>query len=113
MLVLHEDPSTFRDYSAEDIQQVIERYRAWGERLREAGHMAGGEKLRDGSGRVLRRQNGQLRIVDGPFSESKEVLGGFYMILAATYEQAVERARDCPHLDYGGTIEIREVEDLQ
>ena len=47
-----------------------------------------------------------------PYSESKEVLGGYYMIEAASYEQAIEHARDCPQLDYGGTIEVREVDAM-
>ena len=46
----------------------------------------------------------------GPYSESKELLGGYYMIEADTYDKAVELARDCPQLEYGGTIEVRQVD---
>lgn len=50
-------------------------------------------------------------MTDGPYSEAKEVLGGYFVIEADSYEQAVERLQDCPHLDYG-TIVIREVEPV-
>jgi len=46
----------------------------------------------------------------GLYSETKEVLGGYYIIEAASYDQAIERSRDCPHLEYGGTIEVRQVD---
>jgi hypothetical protein len=83
---------------------------AWGNRLREAGVMHAGDKLTDEPGKVLRSNNGHVRITDGPYSETKEVLGGYYIIEASSYEQAIERSRDCPHLEYGGTIEVRQVD---
>ncbi len=60
----------------------------------------------------MRGKNGQVRVTDGPYSETKEVLGGYYTIEAASYEQALDRARDCPHLEYGGTIEVRQVDEM-
>jgi hypothetical protein len=58
----------------------------------------------------MRREDGQVRVTDGPYSESKEVLGGYYMIEAASYDKAIEHARDCPQLEYNGTIEVRQVD---
>src|SRR5262249_44853058 len=55
-------------------------------------------------GKIIRGR----QVNDGPFSESKEVFGGFYLIEAASYDEAVERAMDHPHLEYGGSIEVRE-----
>ena len=49
-------------------------------------------------------------MTDGPYSETKEVLGGYFTIEAASYDQAIERLRDCPHLLFGGTIELRQVD---
>jgi hypothetical protein len=57
----------------------------------------------------MRSQDGHPRATDGPYSETKEVLGGYYTIEAASYEEAVLRANDHPHLEYGGTIEVRQV----
>ena len=53
--------------------------------------------------------NRRPRATDGPYSETKEVLGGYYTIEAASYEEAVSRALEHPHLEYGGTIEVRQV----
>jgi len=110
MLLLHHDPGAFPAISPEDAQRITERYVAWGERLRKAGLLADSNKLTDEPGRVMRGAPGQVRTTDGPYSETKEVLGGYFTITAASYDEAVDRARDCPHLEYGGTIEVREVD---
>ena len=110
MLLLHDDPSSFGTLSPADIQTVIEKYMAWGKRLRAAGIITESNKLTDAPGRVMRGQGSSARITDGPYSETKEVLGGYYIVEAGSYDQAIERSRDCPHLEYGGTIEIREVD---
>jgi hypothetical protein len=67
------------------------------------------KRLAEDPGKVMRSQNGKARTTDGPYSETKEVLGGFYLIEAASYEEAVKRASDHPHLEYGGTIEVRKL----
>lgn len=110
MLLLHDNPASFRNVSPDEMQKIVEKYIAWGKKLREAGIIQSSDKLTDEPGRVMRRTDGQVRVTDGPYSESKEVLGGYYIIEAASYDNAVEHARSCPHLDYGGTIEVREVE---
>ena len=111
-LFLHDPIDGFAAMSPEEMQHVIRKYVAWGDRLREAGLLKGGEKLADEPGRVIRAGNGQVRVTDGPYSETKEVLGGYYIVSAATYDEAVELARDCPHLEYGGTIEVREIDSM-
>jgi hypothetical protein len=110
MLLLHDNTAAFANISPEQMQKVLEKYVAWGQRLREKGVMRGGEKLTDEPGRVMRGANGQVRVTDGPYSESKEVLGGYYLLEADNYEQAIEYARDCPHFEYGGTIEVRQID---
>ncbi len=110
MLLLHDDPSAFMSLSPADIQKVIEKYMAWGNRLRQAGIMTESAKLTDEPGRVVRGRGSDIRVLDGPYSETKEVLGGYFTIVADSYDHAVERASDCPHLEYGGTIEIRQVD---
>lgn len=110
MLLLHEDPSGFAELSPDEIQKMIGVYEAWRSRIAEAGRLAGGKKLRDEGGRWLTQKDGNVRVIDGPFSEANEVIGGFFMIKAADYDEAVEISRDCPHLKYGGRIELREVE---
>ena len=101
VLLLRDNGSFPPDMSAEDMQNIIERYRAWSQRVG-----AQGQKLRDGEGRVMRSGGA---ITDGPFTEAKEVLGGFFIINAKDYDEAVRISSDCPHLDFG-SIEVREVE---
>jgi len=110
MILLYDDPKIWSNMGPEDFQKALAKYMAWGEKLRKNGWHVDSNKLTDGAGRVLRGKGGQPRVTDGPFTEGKEVLGGYYTIKADSYEQAIERVRDCPHLEYGGTAEIREVE---
>lgn len=111
LLLLHEDPSVFERVSPEEMQNIIQKYSSWKQRMLETGLLTGGEKLQDGTGRVMRRVGGQTSVTDGPYTESKEVIGGLFQIRAENYVQAVQAASDCPHLEYG-TIEIREVEPV-
>jgi hypothetical protein len=112
LLILRDDPAVFHQMSPQQIQQVFAKYVAWRTQLQEAGRLAGGNKLEDGTGRVLNAgPSSGMRITDGPFAESKEVIGGYFMISAESYEDAVELCRDCPHLEYGA-IEVRRVEKM-
>ena len=112
ILLLHDNTAAFANVSPEQMQNVIEKYMAWGQTLRDAGIFREGQKLTDEPGRVMRRKDGQMRVTDGPYSETKEILGGFYTIEAANYDEAVEYARDCPHFEYGGTMEIRQIDRM-
>src|SRR5438552_15925532 len=105
MLVLYDDPATWRNVSPEEMQKAIEKYGAWTTRP----VTVDSKRLADDSGRVIRSQGGKPRATDGPYSETKEVMGGFYAIQAANYDEAVRIAMDHPHLEYGGTIEVRQL----
>ena len=110
LLLLHEQPSDFSSFSPDQIQAVIEEYTAWSQKLAGDGKLMGGQKLKDEGGRHLSGYNGDFRVTDGPFAEAKEVIGGFFSISAVDYNDAVEISKDCPHLKYGGRIELREIE---
>ena len=107
LLLLRDEPGTFIRYSPEEMREIMQRYRDWRAAL--PGQITGGHKLKDGEGRTLRKNAGQPAVTDGPFVESKEVLAGFFIVEADSYEQAVKLAKTCPHLDYG-SIEVRAVE---
>ena len=112
MLLLHESPNDFTDLSPEEIQRVIGEYTAWREKLAAEGKLAGGLKLKDEGGRHLTRNGDGVRVVDGPWAEAKEVVGGYFLIQAADYDEAVEIAKGCPHLVYSGKVELREVDPI-
>jgi hypothetical protein len=105
MLLLYSDPSGWQRMSPEDMQKAIEKYMAWTRKP----FVVDSKRLGGDPGRVMRSENGRPRAKDGPYSEAKEVLGGFYLIEAADYDEAVQRATDHPHLEYGGTLAVREL----
>jgi hypothetical protein len=111
MLLLYNDPSGWKIMSPEDMQKAIQKFAAWREKVRSQNLLVGSHKLADDPGKVMRGK-GQVRVTDGPYSETKEVLGGYFLIEAPNYNAAVELARDCPGLEYGGTIEVREVDPM-
>jgi len=112
MALLYESSDDPGQISPDEIQQIIGKYKAWRDRMEAAGHLSGGQKLKDGEGRVLRAENGQLRVLDGPYSETKEVIGGYFALHASGYDEAVRLLEDNPHLEFGGTIELREVDEV-
>jgi hypothetical protein len=105
LLMLYQKPAWTDRFSPEEMQQALEKYMAWTKKP----FNLDGKRLASGPGRVIQSENGKVRTTDGPFSEAKEVLGGFYLIEAADYDEAVQRTLDHPHLEYGGKIEVRQL----
>ncbi len=108
-LLLRGSGERFASLSPSEMQATIARYSAWSDGLRKSGALGPSNKLTDRAGRVMRRTNGKVMVTDGPFTEGKEVLGGFFTIETDSYDKAIEIASSCPHLDFG-SIEVREVE---
>src|SRR5436305_543517 len=110
LLLLYHDAAEGAKLEANFMQEAVAKYQAWGQRLRDIGIYLGSHKLENEPGKVLRGTAGKVLVTDGPYSETKEWLGGYYLIEAPTYQAAVNVSRDCPHLEYGGTIEVRAVD---
>jgi hypothetical protein len=82
-------------------------YRAYTEALKEAGVFVGGAPLQHpGQSATVRQRDGRRQVQDGPFAEAKEQLGGYYVIEAASLDQALEWAARCPAAGYGA-VEVR------
>jgi hypothetical protein len=109
MLILHNPPGVWRNLSAEEMQQKLEKYQAWANRIRSSGRHISSEKLGEEGGKVLSLHKGRVNVVDGPYSEAKEVVGGYFLFRAANYEEAIELTRDCPFLD-DHRIELRQTD---
>lgn len=88
-----------------EIQRVMDKWRAWTRGLEQAGMLRAGNPL-ELDGRVVAPDG---VVSDGPFAESKEVVGGYIVIRAATLDAATEAARACPGLPTGMTVEVRPV----
>ena len=96
---------------AEAWQQTMGEYNAYTKMLQDRGAFKGGEALEPvTTATTVRVRNGETLLTDGPFAETKEGLGGFYLIEAADLDAAIELAAACPGAKYG-SIEVRPVVD--
>ena len=111
LLLFRDEERRGEAFSPEERQRIIERFNAWSQRLREQDRFQGAGKLADDLGTTVRRRDAAL-VIDGPFCEAKEAIGGFFCIRAESQDQACEIAKDCPILSYGGSVEVRELEAL-
>jgi hypothetical protein len=113
VLLLHRPVGAPPTFSREEAAAVTREYVDWGDRLRAQGRLKAGEKLTFDAGRVLRPAGGRVVATDGPFAESKELLGGFFLVAARDYDEACDLAESCPHFKYGGSIEIRQIDPMK
>ena len=96
-----------RGMSPAEMQQTMSRFSAWFERLSTEGTVKAGQPLMNES-RIVSGRNGGA-VTDGPFAESKEAVGGYFVVQAASFEDAVEIARQCPIVDFGVQVEVRPI----
>jgi len=105
MLLIRGGDEAFAQFTPEQMEQTLGQYFAWSDRLRKEGRLVGADQLADG-GRTVRSRDGQL-VIDGPFTETKDAVGGYYQIEAADEAEAAEIAKGCPVLNHGGLVEVR------
>ncbi len=110
MLVYRSKPYTAAEIAPEAMQQVMQAWNAWiGEGFANGWMVDPGDALLPG-GKII---NEKKKVSDGPFAEAKEIVGGYSVVLADTYDGALERAKSCPHLmDESATIEVRQLAEL-
>ncbi len=97
-------------------RQAADQHQKWdayaGE-LGQTGKLLGGERLRPASSATtVRLQNGKQLLSDGPYAETKEQLGGYFLIEATDLDEAVGWASKMPHLPLGGVVEVRPIWDM-
>ena len=98
--------------SKAEMEAMVQGHGRFAGELRAAGKMVHGERLRpDSDGSRVRVKAGQRQVMDGPFAETKEALGGFYLIDARDLDEALELAAACPGARYG-SIEVRPIVDF-
>ena len=109
LLVFRNDYSKMPKGSPEEMQAVMKLWMDW------VGGIAAQNKLVDrgnrlgSAGKVVRPSN---VVTDGPYTEIKEVLGGYTLIKTDSYEDAVEIAKGCPILTFGGNVEVRDINPM-
>lgn len=97
------DPSHL---SPEEQQAHMQKWFAWVDQLTKEKRYIAGEALLPGGKRIAGKKK---TITDGPFAESKEIVGGFFVVYANGIDEAVTMAKDCPDYELNGTVEVRQV----
>ena len=96
-----------KNLSAEEMQTISDKWMAWFDGLRNQGKAVAGSPL-EREGRLVTGKNGRV-LSDGPFAESKEAIGGYFLLKVDSLDAAVAIAKECPGLPYGAQVEVRPV----
>jgi hypothetical protein len=113
MLLLWGDESAWEGMSKEDAAADMARWDDYTKQLVAAGAMVSGEGLKpSATSKIVRVGDGERTVTDGPFVETKEQLGGFYVIDCASFEEALDWAAKVPSAERGPT-EVRPVLDYE
>ena len=112
MLLIYEDERAWSQMSEGERSSIMGEYFAFTDELRAAGKFVAGDPLQPSStARTVRVRNGEATQTDGPFAETKEVLGGYYLIEADSAEEAAEWAAKIPSARLG-SVEVRPVQPV-
>ena len=93
--------------SGDELREVMDKVIGWFNSLSERGKVKAAQPL-GGQGRIISGTDGKL-VVDGPFTETKEAVGGYLLLKAGSLNEAVEIARTMPTLSYGISVEVRPI----
>lgn len=104
-LLLFRGNAWLKQLSDAEVQKVTSEWMNWFEGLVQEGKCKGGHPLRD-MGKLVTGRRGHI-VIDGPFAESKEAIGGYFHLQVADEDEAVAIAQKCPGLGYGCVVEVR------
>ncbi len=99
-----------REMSPQELQESMGRWAAWTGELTKKGHYAGGHPLAEEGRSVVGKKQA---ITDGPFGETKDIVGGYILVTASDLNAATELARGCPIFARDGAVEVREVREMK
>ena len=109
LCLIYSEEARWQKASPAESQQMLGEYREFGESIKASGHHLAGYRLHPtSSSTTVRIRDGKMSTVDGPFAETKEQLGGFYLIEANDLNQAIQIAARIPGAR-SGSIEVRPV----
>jgi hypothetical protein len=102
MLLIYSDESSFSSLSAQEQADTMAAFRRFTDALGKSGVVLSANRLASiSAATTLRADGNDIQVVDGPFSETKEQLGGYYLIEAPDLDAALKWARDCPGVQRG------------
>ena len=106
-LLLFRGKDWWSSLTPEDLQKTMDQVKGWFERLTESGALKAAQPLvREGA--IVSGKTGRV-VADGPFAESKEVIGGYVLLQVNSLDEAIAVARGCPTLRFGMEVEVRPV----
>ena len=109
LLLIYGNEANMQSASKSQIDQMHAAYGAYTEALQKAGVIVGGERLRPTAlATTVRAHDGKPQVLDGPYADTKEQLGGYYMIDVPDLDAAISWAARCPGASHG-TMEVRPV----
>ena len=112
LCLIYSDESRIASLSEKDSKSFLGEYMAFTDSIRNSGHLIASQRLRPThTATTIRSRNGKLSTTDGPFAETKEQLGGFYMIEAKDLDDAISVASRIPGTRVG-SIEVRPVWEM-
>jgi hypothetical protein len=113
MLMIYGDERAFASLSPEQLTESMQEYEKYSAWLREKGWMREGDQLADtDKATTVRGEAGQILTVDGPYAETKEQLGGYYILECEHLDDAIEAAKRVPSVAWGGSVEVRPIIDM-
>ena len=113
LLTIYADESLWTNASPEDVDRTMAAYGALGEEMKAAGVILGGEGLQPTSTATsVQVRDGETITTDGPFAETREQLGGYYLIDVKDLDEAIRWAAKIPDAAHG-TVEVRPVMDYE
>ena len=101
--------SSFNEQSPEQMQAHMAKWGEWMQKISKTDEPVPGLPLH-ATGKVVHK-GGEL-ITDGPFTEGKEIVGGYVLVEAEDLDEAVELSKECPIFEFGGTVEVREAANM-
>lgn len=110
LLLLHEDIQKMSELSPKEMQEIANAHINWANKLAAAGHFISGDGLHE---KVVLITGKDSVVKDGPYLESKEIIGGYYLLQADDLQTVVELAKECPTHLLGGTTEIRSIMEME
>ena len=109
MCLIYDDEQVFKNMAEDERNQVFGEYGSFTESIRESGTYVAGDALQPTStATTVRIRDGKTLVTDGPFAETKEQLGGYYLIEAKDLDEATKIAARVPSAK-SGTVEVRPV----
>jgi hypothetical protein len=108
-LLIYDDPQAFAKMDEASLSAMYEDYGKFAAGLAEHGLIRGGEQLSLTSVTTVQVDNGKTLTIDGPFAETKEQLGGFFLIECESLDEALEAVAGIPSLEFGGKVEVRPI----